>query len=259
MAYRVGVTDEPSRAVSADPWAHDAQDRWAATRALALWADFPVANERRPIVLLHGDVHTESGFATGDAKMAFRLGMVESANAVDDEPVRRLRTPQASGPAPKSPLLVTSTTPGMRPFRTDRGSQTLPAWRVTAQDAIGPIWVLTDDAAARCWSPPPGPHGERLGSHILSSALLDPDGVGLTVLFVGDSERFFRYDSELIETDTAVTVVPLRRSTGALPPGTAITLEGHRRSVHVRLDQPLGSRVLVNHDGGPVEVNLAAA
>jgi len=48
-------------------------------RAVALWAEFPALADPRPIVLLHEAVRAEAGFMTGNAKMAFLLGVIEAA------------------------------------------------------------------------------------------------------------------------------------------------------------------------------------
>jgi hypothetical protein len=74
------------------------------------------------------------------------------------------------------------------------------------------------------------------------------------VEFIGGSERFFRYETELVESTTAVSVVLLARPVESLPHGTAIAAQGFRREIDVRLSSPFGGRVLVNHDGSPVEV-----
>jgi hypothetical protein len=89
---------------------------------------------------------------------------------------------------------------------------------------------------------------------MLSSAFVGTDQRSLNVTFVGGREDLFRYDAEVLEVATAVTVMPLQRLTRKLPSGTAITLEGHRREVRVVLREALGGRVLVNLDGSPVPV-----
>jgi hypothetical protein len=104
------------------------------------WSAFPVEQTPRPLVLVESRVRIEQGFTTGEAKMAFLEGRVKANVEV---PVRVLDAlssqarpePRRSGP----PLLITEAELLESEFQTDRGSQRLPAWRLTAQDALGPI------------------------------------------------------------------------------------------------------------------------
>jgi hypothetical protein len=225
-------------------------------RAVAHWTGFPAAAKPRPLVLLgHSGIRVDAGFATGDAKIAFIHGAIDADAGVPEEPLRLVRSARARATRPRRVTLrVTAATLMEAEFATDRGSQRLPAWRLEAVDALGAIWVLAERARALCWSPPEAPEGEPIGPHLLRSAIVGPDGRELTVEFVGGSESLFRYEAEPVESAVAVSVVPMERRTGRLPPGRAITLEGHRREVRVTLAKPLGGRVLVNLDGRPVLV-----
>jgi len=227
----------------------------AAWRAVAGWADFPASAGPRPLVLLHGPVRVDRGFATGDAKLAFLLGVVEAEAGVAEEAVQSLRR-QASGtgPRPRAPLRVSAAERSEAEFATDRGYRRLPAWKLDAADMLGPIWVLTGEAQSRCWSPSKVASQERFGPHLLRSGSIGADSRELAVEFTGGSEHLFRYDAEVIETPTAVCVVPLPRMTVRLAPGRAATTEGHPRKVRVTLTERLGGRVLVNLDGTPVSV-----
>lgn len=233
----------------------DAEMVRAARRAVAGWAEFPAGADPRPLVLLDGPVRVSKGFATGDAKLAFLRGVVEAEAGVPEEAVRPLRRPAAgTGPRPRGQLRVVAAELSEAEFATDRGRQRLPAWRLEAADALGPIWVLTGEAQARCWSPSESASQERIGPRMLRSGTVGADGRELVVEFTGGSERLFRYDAEVMETAAAVCVVPLPRMTVRLAPGTAITAEGHLRKVGVTLAERLGGRVLVNPDGTPVPV-----
>ena len=231
----------------------------AAQRAVARWTDFPVSVEPRPLVLLHGPVQIERGFSSGSAKVAFGLGQVEADEGIPAEVLRSLRVPRVWTPnPPDARLRVSAAVRGEVDFATDRGVQALPAWRVDAVDALRPIWVLTERLQSRCWAPPAPVSAEPLGPHILSSGTIGPDGRDVVVTFVGGKEQLFRYDVEVVQAPTAVSVVPLRRPTDALSAGAFVTLEGHARTVAVRLEGPLGARVLVNLDGTPVPVTPAS-
>lgn len=243
-------------ASGADRSTNDVRILRAARLAAERWNDFPVNSDPRPLLLPQGPVRVEKGFSSGAAKIAFGLGRVDADAGVADEVLRSLRVPRVRMQHPPPGLLrLIAAVRDEVDFVTDRGAQLLPEWRVTAEEALGPIWVLTEELQSRCWSPPPSVTGERLGPHILPSATIGPDGQDLVVTFVGGSKRLFHYDAEVIQTPTAVTVAPLQHPTGALPAGTPVTLEGHRRTLVVRLDDSLGGRVLVNLDGTPVPLN----
>jgi hypothetical protein len=224
-------------------------------RAVARWEGFPAEAEPRPLVLLHEQVGADGGFATVDAKIAFYQGAVEAGDGVPDEAARRLRAEGVPMSRPPRALLqITAAVQSETEFATDRGPQRLQAWRVEAVDAIGPIWVLTEEERARCWLPPQTAGGEPVGPHLLSAATVGPGGCQLVVSFVGGSERWFRYDAEVVEAAAAVCVVRLALGTGQLPAGAPISAVGHGRQVTVTLTEPLDGRVLTNLDATPVPV-----
>jgi hypothetical protein len=225
--------------------------RRSARMAVERWVQFPATADPRPTVLLHSPVRSEGGFTNGDAKNAFLFGAVEADEDVPDEPLRLLRSAGDGGHPPHAPLTITGAVLTEAPFATDRGEGTFSAWRIEAVDTLGPIWALAEVALDQCWEPPTLEEGPR-GPHMLGSAFVGTDQRSLDVTFVGGREDLFRYDAEVVEAATAVTVVPLQRVIRKLP--TAITFEGHRREVRVVLREALGGRVLVNLDGSPVPV-----
>jgi hypothetical protein len=227
-----------------------------AGRALTLWESFPTGDPR-PIVLIHGPVLLCQGFDTAEAKRAMQYGVVAADETVALEPLETIRThssDQTNQRMPKDPLWIESATLMETTFSTDRGLALLPAWKIEAVNAIGPIWVLEAQPLACCWLGHLAPKGQQQGPHILNSARIRVDECELEMEFIGGSERLFRYESAVVESSTAVSVVPLARLVKDLPHGTAIAAQGFRREIVVRLSSPLGSRVLVNHDGSPVEV-----
>jgi hypothetical protein len=239
----------------------DAEMVLAGRRAVTGWAEFPAGADPRPLVLLSGSVRVDKGFATADAKLAFHLGIVEAAAGVPEEAVQLLRRSGAArtGPRPRGQLRVNAAERSEAEFATDRGRQRLPAWRLEAADTLGPIWVLTGEMQAQCWSPSKPASQERIGPHMLMSGTVGAHGRDLAVEFIGSSERLFRYDAEVLESPAAVCVVPVPRMTERLASGTAITAEGHLRKVRVTLAEPIGGRVLVNLDGTPVPVTPVEA
>ena len=68
-------------------------------------------------------------------------------------------------------------------------------------------------------------------------------------LDVADYDR-----AEVVESSRAVAVVPVPRL--RVRPGTAIRAIGCERHVDVRLEEPLGARVLVDVDASPAEVRV---
>ena len=223
--------------------------------ALTLWESFPTG-EPRPIVLLDDPVLASQGFKNSAAKQALRYGMV-AGESIAEEPLQTIRmfaSHRTNESLPKNPLWIENATLMETKFFTDRGPVLLPAWNVEAIDSIGPIWVLEAQTVARCWLRHLAPAGHQQGPHILQSARIHDDDYGLDVEFTGNSEDLFRYESAVVESSAAVSVVPLGRITKSLPPGSAITAQGFRRVISVRLKRPLDGRVLVNHDGSPVQV-----
>jgi hypothetical protein len=122
--------------------------RWAVGR----WSGFPVDQTPRPLVLVGSRVHVESGFASGEAKMAFLEGRwdpgVEIPAGVADALSCQAAATRSRGGAS---LVVTAIELAEHEFVTDRGQRRLPAWRLTVRDALGPIWVLDPEVVD--WRP----------------------------------------------------------------------------------------------------------
>jgi hypothetical protein len=131
----------------------DAVAKQVASRALSFWESFPIG-EPRPIVLIHEPVLLGHGFDTAEAKRAIQYGMVSADETVALEPLETIRThssDRTNQRMPKDPLWIESATLMETIFSTDRGPTLLPAWKIEAVDALGPIWVLEAKTLARCW------------------------------------------------------------------------------------------------------------
>jgi hypothetical protein len=236
--------------------------QWAVER----WAGFPVERVPRPLVLVGQRTFVERGFRTGEAKLAYMYGRIECATPVPDMvlrtlPARREPVPAAREPAP---LVIAGVTRCETEFRTDRGRRRLPAWRLDAPDALGPIWVLDPEVDPPEWcphEPPPTPRPELQSPRHDPGAHgdLDPDGVMFMVHFTGALPEYEQYPrAEVIESPHAVAVVPIGVDVGP-PPGVARILPGHPHKVTVHLLEPLGARVYVDVHGHAGEVLAATA
>ena len=225
--------------------------RWAVAR----WSAFPIDANQRPLVLVEARVRVEQGFTTAAAKLAFIEGRVESTVAVPDAVIEALRrTDHPARPADGKPLMLDDAALEEIEFRTDRGPRRLPAWRLSAQDALGPIWVLDPDVAD--WKPAtdagvgqpqvPAP-GYRGGMPVEVGA----DDRSLLAHWLGGAPSCERYQrAEVIESSTAVAVVPVGEDIGPAGPRTAV---GYVHRVAAVLSEPLGARVIVDLNGNALE------
>ncbi len=121
------------------------------------------------------------------------------------------------------------------------------------------IWALDKAGHAQCWVPPPSPDTSARRPHSLGlqRATLFDDGVTLRVRFRGELEAMVAYDASVLETSTAVCIVPVERPLQSGSRATAswpLLDDSHSRELTVRLDRPLGARVLVGYGGYPVTV-----
>jgi hypothetical protein len=221
--------------------------RWAVRR----WSAFPVRQTPRPLVLVESRVRIEKGFKTGEAKMAFLEGRFESSVAVPaavlDALARQGRPDQRrSG----RPLLIIEAELLESEFQTDRGPRRAPAWRLTAEDALGPIWVLDPDVVD--WQPAADAGGsppdlQTPGQDPAARVDVGADQHSMVVHWLGASPAFERYPkAEVVDSAEAFAVVPVGVDIG--PPG-ARTLAGFVHRVPAALRDPVGARVYVNLHG----------
>jgi hypothetical protein len=225
----------------------------AAQWAIGQWAAFPAEADPRPIVAIQETVWPERGFRTGNAKLAFLSGDIAAVDDVPEWLLRELKT-RRLGPRPPgshAPLRVTGATLSQVAFRTDRGPRLVRAWRVDADDTLGPIWVLDPAMTPPLW-PASSPHSHV--AHRAHDAMLEADGSTMHFFFTGGAAGRYRYPrTEIVSNDGAVALVPVEERS-PLPPGTVETSAGHPREVVVALPVPLANRVLVDLDGSPVPV-----
>ena len=135
-----GPTGEAPRVARERAWA-----RWALQR----WEAFPVDRAPRPLVLTAPSVGFERGFRSGDAKMAFLHGDIQSAVWLPDGLLDVLRESAASERRTRtSPLLIAHARPCQATFVTDRGMRKFPAWHLGGPDIDGACWVLDPTIAS---------------------------------------------------------------------------------------------------------------
>jgi hypothetical protein len=136
----------------------------------------------------------------------------------------------------------------------------LPAWRLTAEDMLGPIWVL--DPVIADWQPPPGAGGpaptiQAPGQDPGSQVQVGSDGRSVVVDWLGAVPAFERYPTaEVVETDQAFAIVAIGVDVG---PDGPRTLAGHIHKVPALLREPIGARVYVDLHGHAGQVIRTAA
>ena len=230
--------------------------RWAVHR----WSAFPLRRAPRPLVLVASRVRVEKGFKTGEAKTAFLEGRFESCGELPPAVLDALAPhgqprPRQSGP----PLLITAAELSECEFETDRGDRCLPAWRLTAQDALGPIWVLDPHVAD--WQPAADADGsppdlQTPAQAPFSRVDVAADERSLVAHWLGASPAFERYpEAEVVESAHAFSIVAVGVDIG--PPGVR-TAVGFLHQVPAVLREPVGARVYVDLRGHAGRVVKAA-
>ena len=215
--------------------------------SLAAWADFPVSATPRPVVLADGYVQIgPSGFTTGDAKLAFQAGAIDSRVELPDRVLALFTAHAYHQPASHRPrITVTAVRPTEAPFRTDRGSRRFPAYALDLDGAHEPVIVL--DPATPVW----WPKHPTLDAITRTKARIEADGLTLHVSAQGGLLTEF-LGCKLTETETAVLAEPMTRERDAQ--GRGVRAVGVVKQVTGRITGPLGARVLIDSDGLPIPV-----
>jgi hypothetical protein len=212
--------------------------REAARRALARWADFPVAARPRPLVLTGPTVVFRGGFSTGQAKVAFAEGAIEGNAEVPEEVIGALRRDRVPPPG-IAPLRVVRVTRDVADFATDRGARRLPAWRVEIDGVKQPVMVLDPATARGAWAPQGLAATWNRGAYAHASG----DGRALVYRFVGSPRAYTDYpEAEVLESATGVVVLPVEVDIAG--PGYRL-MYAEKREVTARLVDVLGRRVLI--------------
>ena len=140
--------------------------------------------------------------------------------------------------------------PSEMEFLTDRGLRRLPAWRLLAEGAMGPIWILDPEVAL--WQPS---GAAEVALPKVQAPAQDPgarieiagDDRTVTLHWLGAAPEYECYPSaETVESDQAVALVAHGRDSGSRGIRLAI---GHVHRVPAILQAPLGARVFVDLQG----------
>ena len=250
-------------------------DTAESSAVLGLWASFPVDAVPRPLVLTGPNVlGPASGFASGEDKWAFISGDFELRTSLPAGPMdvggqqlssaaealAELRSEGGATEPESTPLAITGVEPSTGTFSTDRGIRELPAWSFRVDRLAEPVLVLAISAADR-WPRPGMPtHDGRQGASISG------DGAEVTLSFsgaaAGTAPWQAEYAADVRQSRTAVVVSARRLPNPAGNPnpnpsdkGGPVRVRadgGHRRTVTVNLQPPLGNRVLIDSHGAPL-------
>lgn len=234
--------------------------------ALEKWKDFPVDADPRPLIILRET--SGGGFETSEAKDAYGEGDWST-------PKELPRTPKAFGGYPvigaAAALDVLRGEEGgakkegdgieiehvrltTSEFATDRGTLELPAWRVDFDGGTLPFFVVAVADSARYVPEAKAPfysYGGVTGTESDTELMLSHGGAADDPSPCGADYRV-----ETAESDKAVAfrVVTVARPGAALAPDRAICTDMlHSRSTPLKLQEPLGKRVLLSADAERVE------
>ena len=243
------------------------QGELGADQALALWANFPVAAEPRPLVIVGPDYRPPS-FESDKKVVAFGLGrwsvpkrMTLPHRTADGYAIRyvgaaleelRASLEQSAG----EEELTTGLEPGTaeeraaRPviidakldhasFATDRGVRSLPAWVVSFAGQSRPLILVAVASPSR--------YDPRTSRHAESTVRVSSDGRQLTYAFTGAAPGRGPCEAEyapVVEESPTAVAIGARTYLAKGDPAACGPLT-HRRTVSIQLDQPLGDRVAV--------------
>jgi hypothetical protein len=233
--------------------------------ALALWDDFPVDRQPRPIVLM--------SYAIGPGALPMvedKVSVLHHASVVSDVelPPGLLEALQPD-PAPHwhvDPVRVRSVRRVYPEFRTDRGHRPLPAYRielagVATRHALDPkfkgsgfrsMLALDPEVEATIWWPADLASSYRGGLRGLPPAVLTDGGRTVRMIVHGSPPAYTDVRvSAVLETRTAVLLQIQHTPYDGVEAIPAVAVG---RQVVARLAEPLAARVLLQADGIPIGV-----
>lgn len=236
------------------------------TAALEKWKDFPADADPRPLIILRET--SGGGFKTGEAKMAYGVGdwstpkelpatpeefggypVIGAAEALDV-----LRGEEGGAKKEGDGIEVEHVRLTTSSFATDRGMLKLPAWRVDFDGGTLPFFVVAVADSARYvpdTKTPFFPYVVVTGTESDTELMLSHGGSADDPGPCGADYRV-----ETAESDNAVAfrVVTVERPELETTNDT-VTCDAmlHRRSTPMKLNAPLGKRVLLSAGAERVE------
>ena len=244
------------------------------TAALAAWKGFPASATQRPIIWFGEHYEHVNGFSTNDGKIAWLCGRFvlgpgiqlsttgwaratvswpsgahgsyESIGSQQAFASMLANRPNGGGSqcSTAASEVITDVRWGTAGFSTDRGTAQMSAWLFEVGAVSGELGYPALDPSAY-WGGRKTTSGGGIGGRISS------DGLTLTIGVVGGPDTpgpcGEDFSASAAESDTAVAIAIASRIHGG--PNVVCTLEGHFRTVTVRLGKPLDGRVVVDAQG----------
>jgi len=235
-------------------------------QALALWDDFPVDRQPRPIVLMSFPIGPGGLPMVEDKTQVLRNAPVVSD--VDLPPGLLEALQPDHRPLRRDPVRVRSVRRVYPEFRTDRGHRPLPAYRIEFEGTMyrpghapspkheglgySAMHALDPKAEATLWWPAGLSTSYRGGVRHLPPAVLTGQGRSIQMMVYGSPPAYTDVRVRtVLESRTAALLVlehTPRRGIKVIP---AVAVG---RQVTATLTKPLGARVLLQADGIPIEV-----
>jgi hypothetical protein len=244
------------------------------TAALTAWQDFPANANPRPIIVFERTLEHigPAGFTAepdrkldwGCNKFVLAPGVTLSATAPGSAVAGGISYPALGAAEAYSELMAArarfayqaSQCPTARPFvikdvswhvagfPTDRGTMQMSAWIFDISEIEAYLGYAALDSSA-FWR-------NGVSTEGMAGGRISADGMTLTLGTIGGPDTPGPCGEDLsasaAESDTAVAVAIASRF-HTPPAGEGCTLEGHSRTVTVRLSKPLGGRVLIDAKG----------
>jgi hypothetical protein len=233
----------------------------AAKEAIAAWRRFPVDASPRPVIMAGGDDlvapptnrHGVSVFDSGGWTFHVALpsgpGSFDGYHLISASAAARIATAGLKPSTGRVRIVIIRVRLGHTEFFTDRGGLSLPAWLFYARNARRPDAVLavppyTTPKVTR----PKLPKDTEVDTEEEGATSRD-DGRWLSISFTGGPAGTGpcddNYSVGYLAGRTAVAFA-IREIPGHGSATTVCDLVGYRRQVVVRLDRPLGQRVLID-------------
>jgi hypothetical protein len=183
------------------------------------------------------------------------------------EQLRSANKGMAKGPPTSATVFVTAIALTDYNFPTDRGTHSLPAWRMHLRD-VTDVYVLAVSPSARYELP------SEVGMYDAGRAVPGADGRRLTISFIahhdstGPCDPGYSSSLRVAQTPTAIVLaVTMTLEPQTPPPNVACPASGASALVPappipgapgtrtIKLPEPLGGRVVVDDRGTPYVVN----